>query len=98
MQLVPLYSEAPSGTFQKRAELEKLLGQSEKNAAGAGAEEDASEGRLTDAIREAVDVAITMCENREDAGKCAVAWEVVEELSASANKKKKNEDDSSSGA
>ena len=38
-----------------------------------------------------------MCENREDPSQCAVAWEVVEELSASANKKKKNEDTSSPG-
>ena len=38
--------------------------------------------------REAVDVAITMCENGEDASQCAVAWEVVEELSSSANKRR----------
>ena len=41
----------------------------------------ADEPTLTKAIRDAVDVAITMCENGEDASQCAVAWEVVEELS-----------------
>lgn len=50
--------EAPQGTFQKRAELEKLLEIRSENKAGA---DDASEGRLTDAIREAVDIAIVSC-------------------------------------
>lgn len=50
--------EAPQGTFQKRAELEKLLETWSENKAGA---DDASEGRLTDAIREAVDIAIVSC-------------------------------------
>ena len=46
--------EAPQGDFQKRADLERLLEQSGKEAG----DNDASEGRLTDAIREAVDIAI----------------------------------------
>lgn len=51
-----------------------------------------SAGRLANAIRDAVDVAITMCEDGVDPGQCAVAWEVVEELSASANKKREDSD------
>ena len=54
----------------------------------AGNTAEASSDELADAIREAVDVAITMCENGEDASQCAVAWEVVEELSSSANKRR----------
>ena len=38
-----------------------------------------AEPTLTKAIRDAVDVAITMCENGEDASQCAVAWGGVEE-------------------
>ena len=48
----------------------------------------ADEPTLTKAIRDAVDVAITMCENGEDASQCAVAWEVVEELSSSASRRR----------
>ena len=69
--------EAPSGTFEARLELERALQEGE-NAA--------DEPTLTKAIRDAVDVAITMCENGEDASQCAVAWEVVEELSSSASR------------
>ena len=71
--------EAPSGTFEARLELERAL-QEGGNAA--------DEPTLTKAIRDAVDVAITMCENGEDASQCAVAWEVVEELSSSASKRR----------
>ena len=71
--------EAPSGTFEARLELERAL-QVGGNAA--------DEPTLTKAIRDAVDVAITMCENGEDASQCAVAWEVVEELSSSASKRR----------
>ena len=71
--------EAPSGTFEARLELERALQEGE-NAA--------DEPTLTKAIRDAVDVAITMCENGEDASQCAVAWEVVEELSSSASKRR----------
>ena len=71
--------EAPSGTFETRLELERAL-QEGGNAA--------DEPTLTKAIRDAVDVAITMCENGEDASQCAVAWEVVEELSSSASKRR----------
>jgi hypothetical protein len=51
-------------------------------------ENAADEPTLTKAIRDAVDVAITMCENGEDASQCAVAWEVVEELSSSASRRR----------
>ena len=71
--------EAPSGTFEARLELERALQEGE-NAA--------DEPTLTKAIRDAVDVAITMCENGEDASQCAVAWEVVEELSSSASRRR----------
>jgi hypothetical protein len=71
--------EAPSGTFEARLELERAL-QEGGNAA--------DEPTLTKAIRDAVDVAITMCENGEDASQCAVAWEVVEELSSSASRRR----------
>ena len=71
--------EAPSGTFEARLELERAL-QEGGNAA--------DEPTLTKAIRDAVDVAITMCEKGEDASQCAVAWEVVEELSSSASKRR----------
>lgn len=71
--------EAPSGTFEARLELERAL-QVGGNAA--------DEPTLTKAIRDAVDVAITMCENGEDASQCAVAWEVVEELSSSASRRR----------
>jgi len=71
--------EAPSGTFEARLELERAL-QEGGNAA--------DEPTLTKAIRDAVDVAITMCEKGEDASQCAVAWEVVEELSSSASRRR----------
>ena len=71
--------EAPSGTFEARLELERALAE-----AGDGADEP----KLTKAIRDAVGVAITLCENGADASQCAVAWEVVEELSSSASKRR----------
>ena len=77
--------EAPQGTFEARGNLERAL---EAGQRGRGSE---SEETLAEAIRDAVDVAITMCENGEDASQCAVAWEVVEELSASANKKREDD-------
>ena len=77
--------EAPQGTFEARGNLERAL---EAGQRGRGSE---SEETLAEAIRDDVDVAITMCENGEDASQCAVAWEVVEELSASANKKREDD-------
>ena len=71
--------EAPSGTFEARLELERAL-----QEGGSAADEPT----LAKAIRDAVDVAITMCENGADASQCAVAWEVVEELSSSASKRR----------
>lgn len=71
--------EAPSGTFEARLRLERVL---------AGGATEAVEPKLTKAIRDAVDVAITLCENKADASQCAVAWEVVEELSSSASKRR----------
>ena len=76
--------EAPSGTFEARLRLERAL-EDGGNAL--------DEPTLTKAIREAVDVAITMCEKGLDASQCAVAWEVVEELSSSANKRRVDDGD-----
>ena len=73
--------DVPTGDFEKRGALERAMEMAGKTA-------EASSDELADAIREAVDVAITMCENGEDASQCAVAWEVVEELSSSANKRR----------
>ena len=65
------------------------LGELERALAGAdSADADESDETLAEAIRDAVDVAITMCENGEDASQCAVAWEVVEELSSSASRRR----------
>mmetsp|Transcript_1578 Transcript_1578/g.3596 ORF Transcript_1578/g.3596 Transcript_1578/m.3596 type:complete len:282 (-) Transcript_1578:148-993(-) len=78
--------EAPQGTLQARFRLEKLLA-----STPGGSVDDLSEGsvdELADAISEAVDIAMEMCENGEVPGQCAIAWEVVEELSASASKRK----------
>lgn len=49
--------EAPQGTFQKRASLEKLMQQSETGTE-TGGKEDTSDTDLTEEIRKAVDVAI----------------------------------------
>ena len=76
--------EAPQGTFEARGNLERRL---RRDSADAGA----SPRRPSRRRSVCVDVAITMCENGEDASQCAVAWEVVEELSASANKKREDD-------
>ena len=52
--------EAPQGDFENRAKLESLLKQSDGGGEGGGAEESSGEG-LTDAIREAVDIAVVSC-------------------------------------
>ena len=77
--------EVPQGTFQARMDLERAM-------AGGGAVHEDDEA-LTDQIRDAVDVAISLCEQGASAGECAVAWDVVEELSSAKRMKKRKRDD-----
>ena len=77
--------EVPQGTFQARMDLEHAM-------AGGGAVHEDDEA-LTDQIRDAVDVAISLCEQGASAGECAVAWDVVEELSSAKRMKKRKRDD-----
>ena len=78
--------EVPQGTFQARMDLERAM------AGGGGAVHEDDEA-LTDQIRDAVDVAISLCEQGASAGECAVAWDVVEELSSAKRMKKRKRDD-----
>jgi hypothetical protein len=85
--------EPAAGTFVARARLEDALKAASSGEGGSeGDASDADDETLAGAIRDAVDVAISLCESGAEASQCAVAWEVVEELSSSANRKKRAEE------
>jgi hypothetical protein len=76
--------EVPQGTLQARMDFERQMDSGEDDA-----EDDEA---LTVQIRDAVDVAISLCEQGASAGECAVAWDVVEELSSAKRKRRKRDD------
>jgi hypothetical protein len=81
----PLGCEAETGEMNSRGILERAMmipNQDERKKF-----DEESDKTLANAISEAVEKAMSLCDEGGDA--CATAWEVVEELSASANKRRR---------
>ncbi len=81
----PLGCEAETGEMNSRGILERAMMIPNKEERSKFDEE--SDKTLANAISEAVEKAMSLCDEGGDA--CATAWEVVEELSASANKRRR---------
>ena len=81
----PLGCEAETGEMNSRGILERAMIIPNKEERSKFDEE--SDKTLANAISEAVEKAMSLCDEGGDA--CATAWEVVEELSASANKRRR---------
>ena len=81
----PLGCEAETGEMNSRGILERAMMIPNKEERSKFDEE--SDKMLANAISEAVEKAMSLCDEGGDA--CATAWEVVEELSASANKRRR---------
>ena len=80
----PMGCEAETGEMNSRGILERAMKIPNKEERKKFDEE--SDKTLANAISEAVEKAMSLCDEGGDA--CATAWEVVEELSASANKRR----------
>jgi len=80
----PMGCEAETGEMNSRGILERAMKIPNKEERKKFDEE--SDKTLATAISEAVEKAMSLCDEGGDA--CATAWEVVEELSASANKRR----------
>ena len=81
----PLGCEAETGEMKSRGILERAMMIPNKEERSKFDEE--GDKTLANAISEAVEKAMSLCD--EDGDACATAWEVVEELSASANKRRR---------